>query len=176
MHNFFLDPLTVSPGPDTAPPSGARRLHVKVLFTDERETERALRHAGRLGAGLDARIELVVAHVVPWPLPLAQPDVDGATRTGMLRRLVESTGVPARVTVYLCRDRNTLLDEVLPRGTPVVVGGTRQARALRRRGHCVFVAAREGGSGFAGRVLCALHDSALRGLLVVCQGLRSAVR
>lgn len=177
MRNFLHETLLKTAGPDTAPTdSGAHRLDIKILFTDPQGTERALRHAGRLAAGLEARIEVVVAQVVPWKLPLTRPDVDCAVRAEMLAGIVERSGVAARVTVYLCRDAGTLLEDVLPPGALVIVGGRKQARALRRRGHSVIVTDNEGGIDFAGRLLRVFHDIALRGLLVVREGLRSAVR
>lgn len=177
MSDHLHEPLLKPAGPDAAPKdSNDHRLDIKILFTDPEGTERALRHAGRLGAGLDARIEVVVAQVVPWTLPLTKPDVDNAVRAQMLAGIVQKSGVAASVTVYLCRDVEVLLDDVLPVGTLIIVDRRKWARALRRRGHSVIVTDNEGGIDFAGRLLRVFHDFALRGLLVVREGLRSAVR
>jgi hypothetical protein len=177
MRNIPHEPLLKPAGPDTAAgDTGDRTLDIKVLFTDPEETERALLHARLFASGLDARIEVVVPQVVPWPLPLVKPDVDGGVRAEMLAGIVERCDVAARVSVYLCRDEQTLLDEVLPPRALVIAGGMRKARALRRRGHSVIVADNEGGSDLAGRLLRAFHDCALRGLLAVRQSMRSAVR
>jgi len=176
MDHTLHKPLNLTAGPDSGSSPRPRGLTIRVLFTEAEGTERALRHAGRIAAGAGARIELIVAQVVPWPLPLSRPDVDRVTRTRMLIHLVERSGVTAGVFVYFCRDREKVLDDVLPRGTPVIVGGRKQVRALRRRGHSVIVADTEGGNGFVGRLLRAFHDSALRNLLAVREGVRSAVR
>ena len=56
-------------------PTVATSLDLKVIFTDLPKTAAALAAARTMAHGLGARITLMVARVVPYPLPLAEPDV-----------------------------------------------------------------------------------------------------
>jgi len=72
-----------------------------------------------MARGLGARITLLVAQVVPYPLPLAAPDVPAE----FTERMLESIAVEdATVEIYLCRDRNEALRRALPPGSLVIVG------------------------------------------------------
>ena len=52
-----------------------RKLDLKVIFTDLHKTAAALATARNMARGLGARITLLMAQVVPYPLPLYEPDV-----------------------------------------------------------------------------------------------------
>ena len=56
-------------------------------------------------AGLAARISIVAAHVVPYPLPLLDPPVNPAFLERHLLSLALSTTVDTTAQVYLCRDQ-----------------------------------------------------------------------
>ena len=58
-------------GPAIATPQPP--LEVVVLFTTMAETRSALEAASALAHGLSARVRLLVAQVVPFPLPLSEP-------------------------------------------------------------------------------------------------------
>src|SRR5689334_5401970 len=78
------------------------RLDLKVIFTDLRNTAAALTTARSMARGLSARITLMVAQVVPYPLPLADPPVPAEFTERLLKSIaVEDTAVE----IYLCRDR-----------------------------------------------------------------------
>ena len=90
---------------------------------------------------------MLAAHVVPYPLPLLDPAVDTKFLEGPLLYLALSQGVDATVQIYLCRDSFETLDQVLPAGAIVVVGGRKRwwrtaeqrlAGALRAHGRTVF--------------------------------------
>src|SRR5436853_6049105 len=78
-----------------------RKLDLKVIFTDLRETGAALTMARTMARGLGARITLMVAQVVPYPLPLAEPDVPAEFTE---RRLESLAAEDTAVEIYLCRD------------------------------------------------------------------------
>ena len=72
-----------------------------------------------MARGLGARITLMVAQVVPYPLPLAAPDVPVEFTERMLESLaVEDTAIE----IYLCRDRNETLRRAVPPDSLVIVG------------------------------------------------------
>jgi hypothetical protein len=119
------------------------RLKVVVVYTSDHATGTALERAATLAARLNADLALVVAQVVPYPLPLAEPPVPGEFSESRLREVAGRSPLPATVRIYLCRDRLEGLKAVLPPSSLVVVGGPRRswpnperrlARRLRRAG------------------------------------------
>jgi hypothetical protein len=114
-----------------------------VVFTGSAYTSGALSLVSRLAA----RISIVAAHVVPYPLPLLDPPVDPAFLEQRLLSLALGSGADATVQIYLCRDRAETLDRILPAGATVVIGGRRHwwrtaeqrlARALAHHGRNIF--------------------------------------
>jgi len=118
-----------------------------VIFTGSAYTSGALSMVAGLASKLSARICLVAAQVVPYPLPL----LEGAVRPEFLRRwllgLVLGYDVEASVQICLCRDSAETLNKVLPRDAIVVIGGRRHwwrtaeqrlAHALAQRGRTIF--------------------------------------
>jgi len=114
-----------------------------VVFTGSAYTARAL----SIVAGLANRISIVVAHVVPYPLPLLDPPVDSAFLEQRLLRLALRSDVDTSVRIYLCRDRAETLDRILPTGAKVVIGGRRHwwrtaeqrlARRLAQHGRTIL--------------------------------------
>jgi hypothetical protein len=105
-----------------------------------------------MARGLGARITLMVARVVPYPLPLAEPDVP----VEFTERLLESLAVAVEdttVEIYLCRDRNETIRRALPPDSLVILGArkwrwwpswlpsrdSQLARLLRQDGRRVLV-------------------------------------
>jgi hypothetical protein len=121
---------------------------ITVIFTNPRDTLAAMRAAVGWNRNWSPRLLILAAHVVPYPLALAQPAVDlGALKRAMLR-VGFSAGVEANVQIYLCRDLMETIDRVVHRGATVVVGarkyhwlgtGQRIARALTRSGRTVLL-------------------------------------
>ncbi|MBZ5634429.1 MAG: hypothetical protein LAO55_15005 [Acidobacteriia bacterium] len=107
-------------------PNHDRQLDLKVIFTDLPKTAAALATARTMARGLSAHITLMAAEVVPYPLPLAAPDVPVEFTERMLKSIaVEDTAVE----IYLCRDRNETIRRALPPDSVVIVG-TRKWRWL----------------------------------------------
>ena len=141
-----LAPVTGRPG---LPQPGQEdaRLGIVVVFTSVESTLAALRHAGVLAHRLAARIILLVPQVVPYPLPLTSPPVLIDWNERRFRTIAETSPVETTVRLYLCRDREETVKEVLGRRSLVVLGGPgrwwqssaekRLARRLRRSGHDV---------------------------------------
>ena len=126
------------------PPAGQvasddHQLDLKVIFTDLRNTTAALATARHMARGLGARITLMVAQVVPYPLPLADPDVPIEFTAGVLESIAaEGTAIE----IYLCRDRlETIRRALTPDSLVIFAAGKRWfswerslARLLRREG------------------------------------------
>lgn len=137
-------------GPLPAQPDvsrSSRKLDLQVIFTDRPKTAAALAAARTLARDLGARITLMAAQVVPYPLPLTEPDVP----VEFTERVMESLAIDndAVVEIYLCRDRAEAIRRVLPPDSLVIVGARkwrwwpswegRLARLLRHDGRRVLV-------------------------------------
>ena len=119
------------------------RLDVSVIFTSDQATVAALKGAGAMAGPLGVRITLVVPQTVPFPLPLNSPPVLLDFSERRFSEIAAATSVETRVCLYLCRDRLETLCNVLPRRSPVLLGGRKRwwptaekklARQLRRAG------------------------------------------
>jgi hypothetical protein len=122
-----------------------------VVATTPEGTTSALRAAQRLAAGLNARITILVPHVVSYVVPLDHPTEDPTALIDRYRQLASKLGVDAGVRLCLCRTPGDVFRKMLCAGSVVVVGGrrgtwfrrTREERLKReliRQGHeVVFV-------------------------------------
>lgn len=126
----------------------SERLRINVIFTTPEETRAALQHAEKLSAGLDGKIVLILALIVPFPLPLDQPPTSLDLLQEQIRNLATSVDREVVGYILLCRDPLCMLDSALFPHSPVVIGlrkrwgfskTERLARALRRRGHEVII-------------------------------------
>lgn len=124
-------------------------MEIVVLHTTVSETLAALKTAAHLAQGLSARIRLLVLEVVPYPLPLDQPDVTLPFTHRRFRTLAENTSVETSVDIHLVRDRDKLLESILEPHSLVVLGAHRSwwptangklAKRLERAGHQVVYA------------------------------------
>jgi hypothetical protein len=124
-----------------------RQLNIAVVFTSVGSTLAALKEAGKLANDLGACIRLLVAQVVPHPLPLEAPPVLVEFNENRFRVIANESRVETSVQVYLGRDRFETLTSVLKSGSIVVLGGRKRwwptkdellARRLRRAGYEVI--------------------------------------
>src|SRR5262249_4048478 len=114
-----------------------------VIFTDLRNTAVALSAACQLARGLGARITILAAQVVPYPLPIGEPPVTIERTEQMLGSLAESQDVETSVQALLCRDREIAIRQAVKQDSRVVVGARKRwwhawerglAKVLRRDG------------------------------------------
>jgi hypothetical protein len=124
-------------------------IEVVVLHTTVSGTLQALKTAAQLAHGLSARIRLLVLEVVPYPLPLHQPDVSLPYTRRHFRTLAENASIETSVDIHLVRDPEEVIDSVLEPHSVVVMGAHRtwwptargrMAKRLKRRGHQVIYA------------------------------------
>jgi hypothetical protein len=127
-----------------------RRLEIVVVYTSTKATAAALKKAGGLANRLSPHITLVVAQVVPYPLPLESPQVALDFSERRFREIASQSPVETTVRLYLCRNRLETLTAVLRPRSLVMVGGhisrgwwptreKRLVRELRRAGYEVIV-------------------------------------
>jgi hypothetical protein len=100
-------------------------LKLYVVFTDTEATRVAIRAATRLADDLNARLVILLAKVVPFPLPLHSPPVSQSFTDGVLSQLVHEQEAEITARVYLCRDRNQTIRNALEKGSLVVIGRRR---------------------------------------------------
>ena len=148
MAAFILGAEVLAP----ASKESASDLRIAVIVTDFEETETALKAAAKLSAGLHAAIDLVVAQVVPFPLPLREPPIPTSFTVGRLDNLAARLNVLPGIRVYLCRDPFETLIQVLGTYSVIMVGSRKRwlsskpenlARALTRKGLHVVLAKRD---------------------------------
>jgi hypothetical protein len=123
-------------------------LQLYVIFTDIEATKVALKTAIGLARDLNARIVLLVAKIVPWPLPLETPPVSGEFTERVLSQVAGEQEADITARVYLCRDRDPTIRDALNPGSLVVIGRRNRwwpyrtsplARLLKRDGHDVIL-------------------------------------
>src|SRR5437879_6479644 len=114
----MAQPLRVARTTETA----TEKLWITVLFTNAERTRVALTSALKLAGDLNASLEIVVMRVVPYPLPLERPPVSSAFTENQVFELTRNLGVETAVRIYDCRDPETMLLDLLPPGSVVIVG------------------------------------------------------
>ncbi|MGA9882380.1 MAG: hypothetical protein WBQ34_01545 [Candidatus Acidiferrales bacterium] len=150
MKKFKSAELTKRPGQsftwETAKGTSLGLLEVNVIFTNMEATAAALSATESFARDLGARIRLRAGIVVPVQLPLDQPLVSVNFFEQALRKLMhssESDEFERTIHLYICRDWNDTLVEVLKPDSVVVIGfrkrrwptaESRLARALRAKG------------------------------------------
>jgi hypothetical protein len=124
--------------------SPALQSSVFVIFTSTTGTLKALEKAAEVVTPFDARIMIIAVQVVPFPLPLDRPPVPFEFIIRRFRDMATRFPKKTRVSAYVCRDQIEALKQILPPGSPIVIGirktwwptrDRRLARKLRRAGH-----------------------------------------
>lgn len=151
------EPVRLKHGALPAPPDlceGDRKLDLQVIFTDLPKTAAAVAAARTMARGLDARITLMVAQVVPYPLALAEPSIPVEFTERALEPLAcEKDDAGITIEILLCRDRDETLRRAVPPDSLVIVGARKRrwwlagwftwerslAKILRRDGRRVLV-------------------------------------
>jgi hypothetical protein len=119
---------------------------VFVLFTSANPTLKALESAHNLSKTLCRPIVVLATPVVPYPLPLEEPQVPFNFTIRHFAETAEQFSENISVVVYHCRDRMEALKRVLPPDSPILVGikkrwwptcDERLARDLQRAGYSV---------------------------------------
>ena len=143
--HIHLQPPGAAPG-RLAP--RVEKLQIQLVFTGFAAGKAALATVGQYARDLGARITIVAAQVVPYPLPLEKPPVDVGLLQRDLGALAAAQPVETAVQIYLCRDAWETLRHALPRESTVIVSGPKRwwwpsaeqrfAGRLRRDGHRVL--------------------------------------
>jgi hypothetical protein len=125
---------------DALQPSYDPKLGVTVIHTTPEGTVVALRAGADLVKHLDGRLTLFAPEVVPFLLPLEEPNVAIDFMKKRYRELVASAGIvdqDVTIRILLCRDRAGALKQALAPHSLIVVGGSTRwwRRAERKLAH-----------------------------------------
>jgi len=148
-HKEIESPPSTPPKPSVlrADPSLSSPLEVTVVHTDALSTLRAIEKVVHLVAGLAAGIRLLVLQVVPYPLPIEEPDVPLEFTRKLLMEMLPPTSLDVRVDIRVGRDTNVMLESAFAPASLIVVGSRRRwwptpenriAKRLQRLGHHVI--------------------------------------
>jgi hypothetical protein len=122
--------------------STERFLAIHVIATTDRGTRAALAAARTYATDLNARVVLLVPHVVPYAQPLEHPADSPQCAGERFRGTADALGLDATVRVCVCRSVSDVMT-LLPPEALVLVGGRRRwwrtredrlARTLTLRG------------------------------------------
>jgi hypothetical protein len=108
-------------------------LEVVALFTTEPATVLALQTAAKLASGLSARIRLVVPQVVPYPLPIEEPQANSCVFSRRICAIAGRAGVECMIDIRLCREREVAIEQALPARSIVVIGSRPRWWSFRDR-------------------------------------------
>ena len=124
------------------PQSGAEnQFEVIVIFTRAQTTMEAMKTAGKLAAGLRARIRVIVPQVI------GKSGRSSKAKQFRLRTIVAGTRIETRLDLRPCADQWEMLKQTLSPGSIVILGGSwgwwptvenRLARRLQASGHHVL--------------------------------------
>jgi hypothetical protein len=120
------------------------RLRVFVVSTTPDGTLSALRAAADLARHLNSHISLVAPELVPMRLPLDKPAVSVEFLKRRYLDLVSAAEIQDEqiaIQIWLCRDRESSLEKVLPQRSLVVIGGSARWWNRREQRLAVFLRA-----------------------------------
>ena len=129
-------------------PADGPQLDIHVIFTNMADTQATLKTASALAHDLGARITILAAQVVPYPLPLGSPPVPIEFTERALGLMACEQEVETAIKVYLCRDQRQTIRQILKPESVVVIGGRKRwwptagqslARILKQDGHHVVL-------------------------------------
>src|SRR5258708_34427871 len=89
------------------------KLNVHVVFTTLDGAKAAFKLAVKLARDLGARVTVLAAQVVPYPLPLEKPPIAIEFTERALLRMVSEEEVDTAIEVRLCRDSEETIREGL---------------------------------------------------------------
>jgi len=98
------------------------QLSVFVVFTSVKQTLNALEKASELAKNLGAKIVIVAAQVIPFPLPLDEPPVSFELVMRRFETMAARKLEGLHISPYLCREPCQAYQRVLNRNSPVVIG------------------------------------------------------
>lgn len=138
---FRIDPVCLAAG------EAGAELVLVVPYTGPETTAAALERAAVLTAGLDARVQLIAVHTLPYPVPFVCPALVHAHLVEQLMELASHSSLAVEPQVILARDRMEGFRYAMKPGSTVLVASRKHhiwqtqeeklARALAQAGYKV---------------------------------------
>jgi hypothetical protein len=132
-----------------------RTESVSVLFTTEEATLAAARVASAMAKAMGVPVSVIDVRTVPYPLSMDSPVESSPVESEAFKQRLEMAGVDARVRVFWCRNRKSVVPRAFGGHSLIVIGGKRRwwrteperwRRRLEAAGHFVlFVDVRDAG-------------------------------
>jgi hypothetical protein len=101
-------------------------IEVVVLYTSVELAEAALKRAEELAHGMELRVRLVYAQIVPYPLPVDKPPINLDHLQHELALVSEHSGLAVEGEIVLARDIQTALQTTLKPHSIVVLASRRR--------------------------------------------------
>ncbi|MEO8129398.1 MAG: hypothetical protein ABJF23_02175 [Bryobacteraceae bacterium] len=102
-------------------PNGGKTRDIAVLYTTAGLTEAALEHAKELSRGMNLHVLLVHAQIVPYALPLDEPQVTLQALKDELQKIAGAFSLEIEGTIVLARDMQSALASALKPDTVIVL-------------------------------------------------------
>ncbi len=128
------------------PVAAPAELQVVVPHREPKLTKAALKYASTLAGDLNVRLRLIDVHVVPYGIPLDEPDVNPKHMERKLRSLAQETELRVSAEVVYARDWEQGFRRALAPGSVILMAiqrswwrtkDKRLAARLRKLGHQV---------------------------------------
>ena len=128
LRSLGLLPSQGNSSRSAAPAAGRLQLPVYVLATSSDGTRAALAAARSHARDLDARIVLLIPHVVPYAHTIEHPVVSPDFVADRFRSLARELSLEVSIHVCLCRPQDAALAPLVPQDAVILLGG--RARRL----------------------------------------------
>ena len=107
-------------------PALRQTLDIVVLYTSVKLAAAALERAEELAQGMELRVRLVCTLIVPYPLPVEQPQVNLEHLKSELEKVSQRYCLEIHGEIVLARDMQTALKSALKPKSIVVLASRRR--------------------------------------------------
>ena len=107
-------------------PALRQTLDIVVLYTSVKLAAAALERAEELAQGMELRVRLVCTLIVPYPLPVEQPQVNLEHLKSELEKVSQRYCLEIQGEIVLARDMQTALKSALKPKSIVVLASRRR--------------------------------------------------
>lgn len=121
-------------------PAFRQTLDIVVLYTSVELAAAALERAEELAQGMELRVRLVCTRIVPYPLPVEQPQINLEHLKSELEKVSERCSLEVQGEIVLARDIQTVLKSALKPNSIVVLASHRRlwrTKEERLRKECI---------------------------------------
>ncbi len=121
-------------------PALRQTLEIVVMYTSVKLAAAALERAEELAQGMELRVRLVCMLIVPYPLPVEQPQINLEHLKSELEKVSQRYCLEMQGEIVLARDMQTALKSALKPNSIVVLASRRRlwrTKEERLRKECI---------------------------------------